>query len=522
MLNTKDKTAIGPCLRGCPRLVCAVFVSLLLAVPGSAVAQQATICTPIAVPGAVTGTTQAWGINGSGHVVGEYITGDYPDGSWITHGFLLVDGQYTTIDYPGAYYTSPRGINDSGQIVGTAYYGSGGSGFVLTNGQFSTFAYPGTNVVTTGTGINDSGIIVGHYNGPPDWRQHGFVLLQGTFTTIDAPDALHTGAWGINDAGTVAGWATGTDWSTYSYTWTGGTATVLDPFPGSYATEVWGINSAGQIVGNYATFGFPYYSGFKLKSEQYSTPKCPGSSWPQMYAINDAGAMVGSYYDETGVRAFVTPPSPASARIRLNAFIRYEYVFDPVQTEYIFEGDNRTFCEACGTDRVSQEVTAVNPLMFEENTADGPYHSSWITQKYDWMTSLNTSVEPWPLTQEAREDWVEGWPMKVAWAVSNLDDAFCDVTRIGPEPTNQIQVYCGVATSNPLIVFAPAVDMEYEINLTFGSGEIEYELEGCHDGFPSYEVYINGVPIITDVDNGNPNSMFPPCDISIEREGVIQ
>lgn len=64
--------------------------------------------------------------------------------------------------------------------------------------------------------------------------------------------------------------------------------------------------------------------------------------------------------------------------------------------------------------------------------------------------------------------------------------------------------------------------MEYQITLIFDSGHIEYALEGCHDGFPSYEAYINGVPIITDVDNGDPLSLFPPCDVPVEEEGVIQ
>ena len=61
--------------------------------------------------------TQAFGINASGQIVGEYI-----DASNHTHGFLYSNGTYTTLDDPSASATGGTialGINDLGQIVGT-------------------------------------------------------------------------------------------------------------------------------------------------------------------------------------------------------------------------------------------------------------------------------------------------------------------------------------------------------------------------------------------------------------------
>src|SRR5438552_3147683 len=66
--------------------------------------------TAIDYPGAAS--TQAWGINNRGDIVGYYTLADKS-----THGFLLAsDGNFTSIDFPGAAYTSPNGIGPRGDI----------------------------------------------------------------------------------------------------------------------------------------------------------------------------------------------------------------------------------------------------------------------------------------------------------------------------------------------------------------------------------------------------------------------
>jgi uncharacterized membrane protein len=62
-----------------------------------------------------TDSTQAFGINDMGQIVGTY------HNNTGIHGFLLSAGTYTTIDDPLATHgTFAQGINDNGQIVG--YY----------------------------------------------------------------------------------------------------------------------------------------------------------------------------------------------------------------------------------------------------------------------------------------------------------------------------------------------------------------------------------------------------------------
>ena len=80
----------------------------------------------------------------------------------VRHGFLFNSGLFVLIDAPGATLTDPRGINDSGDIVGL---------YVDANG-----------------------------------RNHGFVRDGfGFFTTVDFPGAVLTEIWDVNNAGQIVG-----------------------------------------------------------------------------------------------------------------------------------------------------------------------------------------------------------------------------------------------------------------------------------------------------------------------------
>jgi probable HAF family extracellular repeat protein len=82
--------------------------------------------TTIVVPGR-TGNV-ARGINDSGQIVGSYSEGPFgPE-----YGFLYAGGSLTTIDVPGANSTEAHGINDSGQIAGSYADGPIGYAFLAT------------------------------------------------------------------------------------------------------------------------------------------------------------------------------------------------------------------------------------------------------------------------------------------------------------------------------------------------------------------------------------------------------
>jgi probable HAF family extracellular repeat protein len=87
-----------------------------------------------------------------------------------------------------------------------AYYDAGGThGFLLDQGSYTTLDVPGSSSrFTVANGINDSGQIVGYYQDAHPG--HGFLFNQASYTTLDVPGSVSTGANGINDSGQIVGY----------------------------------------------------------------------------------------------------------------------------------------------------------------------------------------------------------------------------------------------------------------------------------------------------------------------------
>ena len=129
---------------------------------------------------------------------------------WLISGTRVwgqVSSTTSTIDVPGALSTQAFGINPRGDIVG--FYSATGftaHGFLFHGGTFTAIDVPGAScppffpcASTVALGINPNGDIVGSYFA--GFTNHGFLLHRGAFTTIDVPGALSTQAFGINPQG---------------------------------------------------------------------------------------------------------------------------------------------------------------------------------------------------------------------------------------------------------------------------------------------------------------------------------
>src|SRR6266478_1015791 len=113
--------------------------------------------TAIDFPGSTS--TQAWGINPGGDIIGFYVSADK-----ATHGFLKSRGEYSSIDFPGAGYTEANGISPRGDVIGdyaaTLTGSSPHHGFVLSReGVFTTIDYPAATT-TVARGMNSHGDIL--------------------------------------------------------------------------------------------------------------------------------------------------------------------------------------------------------------------------------------------------------------------------------------------------------------------------------------------------------------------------
>jgi hypothetical protein len=249
-------------------------------------------------PGAFS--TVAYAINDGGTIVGSYM-----DGS-IERGFIRRGQVWTTITYPAAnvFRTRLLGINNSGQIVGCYYDfdvpGACYKGFLLSDGTFTPIQAPGA-FITTPTGINDAGDIVG-WTGPPT---RGFVRRGEVFTPIHYPSANQTYAYGIGnepDPTVVGAVETGPGNPWLGYVRTQGNFTPIQ-YPGAASTVANGVNAAGQIAGNFVIGGNPVVSGrFLLTGSQFEIlPISAGN----VNGINNANQVVGASGSPFGGSAFV-------------------------------------------------------------------------------------------------------------------------------------------------------------------------------------------------------------------------
>jgi uncharacterized membrane protein len=150
-------------------------------------------------------------------------------------------------------------------------------------------------VETQPYGVNNRGQLVGSY---ADAQQgfHGFLLDAGVFTTIDAPDATgSTFVFDINERGQLAG-VYDLDGHGYLQDRRGNFTTIDHPegFVGRGNSEQGGINNRGQIVGNYRD-ATGTVKGFLLDKQGFTSIEVPGALRTIAAKINDHGQIVGAY-----------------------------------------------------------------------------------------------------------------------------------------------------------------------------------------------------------------------------------
>jgi probable HAF family extracellular repeat protein len=93
---------------------------------------------------------------------------------------------------------------------------------------------------------------VGSYIGA-DYRKHGFLFDQGSYTTLDVPGSTYTWATGINTAGQIVGFYEGAG-GYHGFLFDQGSYTTLDVHGPTLAIAN-GINDSGQIIGSYRDVG---------------------------------------------------------------------------------------------------------------------------------------------------------------------------------------------------------------------------------------------------------------------------
>jgi len=160
--------------------------------------------------------------------------------------------EFLPFDLTGALDTIPLGINNLGDIVGTAIFSDGTQpGFISVNQVVTTFAVPDATA-TFAYQVNDSGQIIGYYidsNG----MTHGYTRDNAGDLTyqIDVPGATGTLLLGNNASNWAVGRYTDTSGVTHGLFYVTPDDIVTYDYPGATYTSLNGINKDGLICGYY-------------------------------------------------------------------------------------------------------------------------------------------------------------------------------------------------------------------------------------------------------------------------------
>ena len=251
--------------------------------------------TDFDIPGA-TSTSQLWGINNRGDVVGSFF-----DGIPNEHGFILDHkGHLIVVDVPDANLTEANDINNKGEIVGSYLVEEDGQSsphrFISDRrGNITTLEVPGA-LNTILYGINDRGQIVGQsfsFGVGDPLLSGGFLFDDDEFTSIavQEPSDFVTVPHDINNRGEIVG-----SFGNHAFIYERGEFTLFD-YPGAvFGTRACGINNHGQIVGQ-AAIDRGVVDGFLYDDGQFTTVNYPmplGPTNTVLRDINDHGEIVGN------------------------------------------------------------------------------------------------------------------------------------------------------------------------------------------------------------------------------------
>jgi fibronectin-binding autotransporter adhesin len=150
------------------------------------------------------------------------------------------------------------------------------------------------------TGINDSGTVVGYARIAND--DHAFSYSDGTMTDLGTLGGTSSYAFGINDSGTVVGYShtpLGYFHAFSDPTDTPGAMVDLGTLPGGLQSFAEGINNSGTVVGEAGTSGGSYHA-FSYSDGTMTDLGTLGGSNSNANAVNNSGVIVGSAQTSNG------------------------------------------------------------------------------------------------------------------------------------------------------------------------------------------------------------------------------
>src|SRR5580765_3951390 len=199
--------------------------------------------------------TKAHGINSVGQIVGA---AKDSGPNYFLHAVLWQNKDTLAQDLGflghGAYvdYSEAYGINDSGHVVGNSALGTANRGFLWRNGHMIDLGALSGQVVSEASAVNNTGLVVRKCNNYTDTRRYDVANSSSTpvIQQLPIPSGFFSATpTAVNDSANVAGYAGSPNIDAHAILWRNGQAIDLGVWPGGHYSVAEGINDLGQTVG---------------------------------------------------------------------------------------------------------------------------------------------------------------------------------------------------------------------------------------------------------------------------------
>ena len=191
--------------------------------------------------------------------------------------------------------------------------------------------------------------------------------------------------------------------------------------------------------------------------------------------------------------------------VTINTFIPHNNVALTQFNATLYKGDDRqagspprATWDENGSHRTQQKFKVVAYELIDSNglvdDAFGPNIDRYVhigeTRSFERATSLDAAGN---LTQAALDDKVKGKPMMIDFDRGPNSQVYTEQGYPKFLGFKKVAIKCKSAARLPLITISLAID--YTIMLTIDRFANTYSIVGRHDGFPAYEIYINGTRV---------------------------
>ena len=239
----------------------------------------------------------ATGISNSGQVVGY---SNFNNSTASTDAFLYSNGTMTNLGSGVANGVSPDGTYVVGQIGNGS---NSGPAFLWSSGTTQNLA-ASVGSESCAYGVNNAGQVVGFYTGSsPNYNSYAFLYNNSDHSVstlgIDPSVYPNSYAQGINASGEIAGQIGDNNGNSYAFSYQNGTLTILPslgPYGGTYNDGAFAVNNAGQITGSSMAATDGTFHAFASDGTTTTDLGTINDNDTYGYAINSSGQVVGDTY----------------------------------------------------------------------------------------------------------------------------------------------------------------------------------------------------------------------------------